>query len=160
MINQLNNNFFFFQNNSPKDICLYDWQVLRYASPALDLLYYMFISTNKSLRAENYNKLLKVYYQNLSDHIKRLGGNPDNLFTFQNLLQQLKKFGKFGVLFSTLLLQIILRESSELPDMDQMAQSLKDDVNTKFDFSSDKSYQVYKTRISDVLRDAFDYGYL
>lgn len=120
----------------------------------------MFISTNKSLRAEHYNNLLNVYYQNLSDHIKRLGGNPENLFTFKNLLEQLKKFGKFGVLMSTLLLQIILRESSELPDMDKLAQNFKDDPNTKFDFTSDISYQIYKTRIGDVLRDAFNYGYL
>jgi hypothetical protein len=44
---------------------------MRYASPVLDLLYYIFICTTKSLRDKHYFEFLNVYYSSLSSFVKR-----------------------------------------------------------------------------------------
>lgn len=67
-----NNTMFQFNDaNIPSRACLIDWQIARYASPVLDVLYYIFLSTTKELRGRNYNIYLKTYYDSLSCHLER-----------------------------------------------------------------------------------------
>lgn len=63
--------FQFNDKNIQHKACLIDWQVLRYASPVLDVLYYIFLNTTKELRGHNYNIYLKTYYESLSSHLTR-----------------------------------------------------------------------------------------
>lgn len=66
-----NTMFQFNEKNIPCKACLVDWQIARYASPVLDVLYYIFLSTTRELRGRNYNIYLKTYYESLSNHLKR-----------------------------------------------------------------------------------------
>lgn len=66
-----NTMFKFNRQNKPRKICLIDWQISRYASPALDIAYYMFLSTTRELRGRNYNIYLKTYHESLSNHLIR-----------------------------------------------------------------------------------------
>lgn len=59
------------EKNWPNNTCIIDWQMCRYASPALDILYYIFCSTTKELRGRNYNVYLKTYHESLSNHLLR-----------------------------------------------------------------------------------------
>lgn len=60
-----------FQNNVPVDIRLLDWQITRWASPACDLVYYLFCSTSKVFRDIHYEDLLAEYYKSLCVHMIR-----------------------------------------------------------------------------------------
>ena len=64
-----------FQNNAPVELRLLDFQIARYASPVLDVLYYVFCCTTKELRDEHYEDLLKIYHSSLSDFLKRFEEN-------------------------------------------------------------------------------------
>lgn len=67
-----NNNLFKYdENGKPIEVCLIDWQVTRYASPATDILYYIFGCVGKELRVSNYDIFLKTYYESLSSYLKR-----------------------------------------------------------------------------------------
>lgn len=67
------NNSMFRNNNKnkPKKVSLIDWQMSRYASPILDITYYIFVSTTRELRGHNYNVYLKTYHESLSNHLIR-----------------------------------------------------------------------------------------
>lgn len=68
-----NNTMFKYDDkNTLQDICIIDWQILRYGSPVLDLMYYIFSSTTRELRGRNYNVYLKTYYESLSSALSRL----------------------------------------------------------------------------------------
>lgn len=58
-------------NGKPVEISLLDWQVSRHSSPILDITYFMFCCTTKELRDGHYDNFLKVYHENLSNHIRR-----------------------------------------------------------------------------------------
>lgn len=66
-----NTMFQFDEKNNPKTVCLIDWQICRYASPALDIVYYIFCSTTRELRGRNYNVYLRTYHDSLSSHLLR-----------------------------------------------------------------------------------------
>lgn len=59
------------EKNNPIKVCFIDWQICRYASPVLDIVYYIFCSTTRELRGRNYNIYLKTYHESLSNHILR-----------------------------------------------------------------------------------------
>lgn len=54
-----------------QSVCFIDWQVMRYSSPVLDLMYYIFSCTKRELRSRNYNIYLKTYHDSLCEYIKR-----------------------------------------------------------------------------------------
>jgi hypothetical protein len=60
------------QNGRPVELRLIDFQIIRYASPVLDVLQYLFLATTKELRDEHFDEFLNVYYEALSGFIKRL----------------------------------------------------------------------------------------
>lgn len=67
------NNTMFKNNkqNKPRKVCFIDWQMTRYASPALDIVYYIFLCTTRELRGRNYNIYLRTYHDSLSNHMIR-----------------------------------------------------------------------------------------
>lgn len=66
------NNVMFRQdkNGKPIGISLLDWQISRFSSPIIDIVYYMFCCTTKELRDDNYDEFLKIYHESLSAHIR------------------------------------------------------------------------------------------
>lgn len=89
---QNNTMFRYDANGKPIEICFLDWQTVRHgkdfcapenlkeflmefhffiASPVIDIIYYVFCCTTKTLRDTYYDELLKIYHESLSVHIKR-----------------------------------------------------------------------------------------
>lgn len=54
-----------------ESVCFIDWQVMRYSSPVLDLMYFIFCCTTRELRGRNYTVYLKTYHDSLTEFIKR-----------------------------------------------------------------------------------------
>lgn len=49
-----------YTDNKPQDGKMIDFQLARYASPALDISFFIYSGTQQSLREHHYNELLKV----------------------------------------------------------------------------------------------------
>lgn len=62
-----------------------DFQLSRYASPALDIAFFIYSCTTEELRAQYYDDLLKTYHDNLCEIVKDFGSNPEFLFPFSAL---------------------------------------------------------------------------
>lgn len=135
-----------------------DYQMSRFTSPAVDLLYFMFTSTEKKLRSEHYDNFIRIYYKNFAAHLTRLGTNPEKVFTFKNLLSQLKKFGKFGIVMPAMVIPMIAAEGKDIIDLDTVAEGLKEG-NDFEGFDKNKENLLYKKRMSDVIRDTIRLGY-
>ncbi|XP_055307283.1 uncharacterized protein LOC129571502 isoform X2 [Sitodiplosis mosellana] len=141
-----NNTMFQFNDaNIPTKACLIDWQIARYASPVLDVLYYIFLSTTKELRGRNYNMYLKTYYESLSSHLRRLGSDPDEVFPFSALQEQLQKFGKYALIQASFLLPVLMAEV---------------DIDVENNNSSPDLSDIFKTRLRDIASDVYRLGYI
>lgn len=134
-----------------------DWQISRLGSPALDLTYFFFTSTDKALRDKHLNEFLQIYYTNLADTLRACGSDPDKLFTFDNLKAELKQFGIYGVIMAPMLLQILVNDPKNIKQMDEfVTEEAKQDIAT-FD---EESAARYVERLSDVLNDAKSFGWI
>jgi hypothetical protein len=115
------------------------------------------------MRAKHFDELLNLYHRSLKDTLDHLGGDTMSQFPFTALLRQLKQFGKFGIIMATFLIPLLTTSNDELPDMDFMAENMKNDdpevmENMMKNFM--KTNKVYEERMRHSLLDAIRYGYL
>ncbi|KAF5307423.1 hypothetical protein FQR65_LT06937 [Abscondita terminalis] len=94
---------------------LLDWQLLTLASPVVDVLYVIFVNTTKDLRDKHFMDLIRHYYVELSLFLCKLGCDPERLFTFKTLIDDMKKYGAHILLLSTITLYSILETAKDKP---------------------------------------------
>lgn len=141
-----------------EDVCILDWQFIRYVSPALDLLCIIFSSTDKSLRDKEYMNLLHLYHDSLSKMIKLLGSDPDELFAFDNLQDELKNCGNYALLLAPIVLAVSTGAISDLDETFENVANGKDRRNPIYDLNSDSQLR-FNERLEGVLEDIGSYGY-
>lgn len=145
-----------FQGATPEKIVLLDYQITRYGSPALDLAYFLFLSTDSNLRAKHYDELLNIYHRSLKELLDKLGGDTLTQFPFTALLRQLKQFGKFGIVLASLALPLLTTKKENLPDMNELQQNTSVIAMIK----SPSDNLSYEPRMKSNILDAIRYGYL
>lgn len=96
-----------------------------------------------------------------------MGSNPEEVFPRIALDDQLKKFGKFGLAMAIMVLPIFTSQADDIPDMDAMAEKMKESLENgtevsmdSMQFSSEKTIGVYNERMSGVFQDMYDLGYI
>lgn len=143
-------------------MCFVDWQVIRVASPALDLHYNIFNSTDKEFRQAEYHNLMAHYHKQLSAMIRRLGSDPHTLYPWADFQRHLKQFGKFAFLMSPLLVPMICADAKDIPDMDEISAKLAnndDDVGLINQNCDAETQRKIAKRINDVFTDLVGLGY-
>ncbi|XP_040152163.1 uncharacterized protein LOC120893969 [Anopheles arabiensis] len=153
-------------NQTPSKIKLIDWQLSRYGSPVLDLVYFIFNCTDEEMRSHSYQRLLSIYYQSLSEHLHNLGGDVERQFPRSAFREQLKKFGRYGLLIAMLILPMICTPNDELPDTNKAMEGLvkenpdgDDEVHFEYG-TTEKAAIRYQKRMSGCIRDMVRLGYI
>lgn len=140
------------------NVCFLDWQLTRFASPAMDLYHILLTSTDKELRDTEYRNLLHHYHRTLTMAIKKLGSDPD-VFTRNDLDSQLKKSGPFGIIIATFMIQLMLADSKDISDLDELSECLRNNEKPDLVKEMDETTQlIYNKRIQDVVGDLFSLG--
>lgn len=143
------------------DIQILDFQTIRFVSPAQDIFHNLFHSTDKEFRDKEYENVLKLYYETLAKTVRLLGSDPDKLFTFANLRDELKRFGNYLLIMSPLWISTTQVEPSGMTGMDEMFDGADDAGNTPdliSGFSKD-GQQEFERRINGLLEDIVHLGY-
>lgn len=145
----------------PNAVSFVDFQLARYGAPVLDVLYNIFSSTDKAFRMQHYDKLLKSYYDSLSDTIKKLGSDPMKLYTFEQFHMQMQQFGEFSLLFGPLIIQTKMSSPNNVENMDVYAEHLENGNETDLFKEFDEKTQIaYSKLINDLVDDLVGYGYV
>lgn len=133
-----------------------DFQLLRLTSPVIDIANYLCTSTNSHIH-ERYNDLLHVYYNSLATFLTKLGSDPEKLFTFSDLEDQFRQFGKYGLIFSPILVAVMVSESKDIIDMDSIKQDTKAEGLATL---NRKTKILLKERMSSVIQLAIKSGWV
>lgn len=133
---------------------MYDWQCTRYASPVLDIVYFLFLCTDASLRAKHYDDLMQAYHHSLRAQLDRLGADANELFPYTALLRQLKTYGRFALGAALFVVPMLCTDKADLPDMNELVKKFTDnEFNGEVFATTSKSQSSYEERISGILRD-------
>lgn len=142
-------------------ICFVDWQMSYYNSPVLDLLYNIFTSTDGQYRENHYEKLLKTYYSSLTESIEKLGSDPTKFITYNQLQDEFKKFGQYGLLRCCITTDLVISNANDVTDMDHYAELIDKGVEVRLVKKYEgETQQRYVTAINDIVTDLVHYGYV
>lgn len=157
------NNFLFKSSHGKhNEIVFIDWQISRYSSPVLDLVYFIFCCTDKDTRDEYYTSLIQFYHESLYKLLQKFGENGNNYFPYTKLEEHLKMFGRFGLLMSLCLVPFTTIPPEELPDMDKAMEEMVSNNNGDIAMlkAAEKNSERVESRIRDIVLDMENYGYL
>lgn len=129
-------------------------------SPATDILHNLFTSTEKSLRDEEYDNLIALYYESLSKTVKLLGSNPDELFSFNNLTDELKKCGNYALIIAPGVIGVSQADPSifSMDNIDEKSWDENNKIELYFGLG-EKGKMEYIRRVNEVFEDIIKLGY-
>lgn len=139
-----------------------DFQIARYCSPVLDLHYNLFTGTDKVFREAHYEDLLKIYHESVSQTIRKLGSDPEKLFSYDDFQRELRKFGEFPLLFGPMIIQIRIAEAADILDLDEYSERVDKgelDADLLGDFNEENQI-IYNTLINDLVNDLIKYKFI
>uniref|UniRef100_A0A336L3U0 CSON003421 protein n=1 Tax=Culicoides sonorensis TaxID=179676 RepID=A0A336L3U0_CULSO len=112
-----------FSYKSPTEIkqtCFIDFQLMRYGSLTLDVVYALYLSLPSTLRKTHKSEVIRFYYENLVAQLKMYGPIPRELVSEENLwtlLQQdLQSFSKFSLYTGMDMIPILTCQGEDAPD--------------------------------------------
>ncbi|XP_053970388.1 uncharacterized protein LOC128872084 isoform X1 [Hylaeus volcanicus] len=106
------------------EILMLDFQLTRCSSPILDISTCIYACTDKTVWDEQFHKLLKIYYDELCNTITLLGSNPENLYSWNTFMSEVKEQFGFGAIFAMEIIPLSLLDESDTFDLDAI---IKDD---------------------------------
>lgn len=136
-----------------QNVCILDWQTAQYGSPACDFSLYLFCAVQKSIRDLHYDDLVATYYDSLSETIKYLGSDPEELLSRENFLDQLKRYSKYGLIMSATVTTAMCMDPNDMPDFEAIDISK---LNPADIFAKNL---LYKDRMSALIKDFFQMNY-
>uniref|UniRef100_A0A182QBF1 CHK kinase-like domain-containing protein n=1 Tax=Anopheles farauti TaxID=69004 RepID=A0A182QBF1_9DIPT len=156
-----NNMMFRYEEGKPQEIVLFDWQMMRYVTPAQDLVYFIFCCTDEEFRLQYYDEMIDIYHRSLSTTLSKLQHNVNKLFPRSALDEQLRLFGRYGILMAMFLVPMMCTRNEDLPDIEAMAQKMLEakQLNESFFKTNESNQDAYAKRIRGVVKDCIRYGY-
>ncbi|XP_068081390.1 uncharacterized protein [Anabrus simplex] len=126
------------------DCRLVDFQLCRFASPALDLQFFFYTTPQSEVRLKHYDDMLRVYHETLCDTLKSLGCEED-LISFQELQAEMEYNRLNGLIASCGILVIILADPEDAMDFSKLSSEDIGKVNLMNNAQNGARYQkVFK----------------
>ncbi|KAG8230742.1 hypothetical protein J437_LFUL011077 [Ladona fulva] len=147
--------FSYDEKGQPLDAKFIDFQVSRYCHPSIDILYFMHLSTTKSLRDSHLDELLQVYHHSL---MKTLGSAAKEPISLDQLRADIKEdYGKFGVIIGAIMIPFFMLGKDfmgEAPSEETVDELLKtgNAESIRERFHSDK---LFRSRMEEVILELF-----
>ncbi|KAJ9585419.1 hypothetical protein L9F63_002802 [Diploptera punctata] len=154
------NNFLFHygeDKSEPDDICLLDFQHVRYNSPAIDLGRFLYATMDKTTRDKHRDYLLRCYHDNLCETLDQFGLCQEHLLPFSVLENQLHKYSTFFIIISLLNIVHSLDDSEgeEKYIGDKLENIIQSVRKTQLRMNA-----VCRQRVFDVIEDFVERGYM
>ncbi|XP_022902172.2 uncharacterized protein [Onthophagus taurus] len=140
----------------PTKVCILDWQLSRYGSVALDLSYFFYACTSQEFREKHYDKMIQLYYYTLCSHLVEMGSDPEKLFPYSELINELKHHCTFGVYMGTMVLHIMMSDNTEVPEFGKSENV--DQFMEAFDYKSVND-NLFRDRARGVIVHMHQKGY-
>ncbi|XP_015180562.1 PREDICTED: uncharacterized protein LOC107068536 [Polistes dominula] len=142
-----------------KQALLLDFQLARCVSPILDLAFFIYSCTNKTLR-ERFDEMLKIYYDKLTSVINLLGSDANKLYSWETFMKEVKEQFFYGIVFALEALPFAMLPNSQAFDLETLVKG-DEAVNIDDIWSiGNLDTQKKRLRLADIIVHAVENGFL
>lgn len=105
--------------------------------------------------------MLETYYESLSQIIRRLGSDPEKIFSFKDLQSELRIYGEYAIICAPMILQFRLSSSEDVCDLDVYSDAVENGIDAiMFKAFDEKKQQLFVKLVNEIFNDLIDYGYV
>ncbi|XP_064074631.1 uncharacterized protein LOC135193954 [Vanessa tameamea] len=141
-------------------LCFLDFQAMRYASPATDILYFMYICTDSAFRSEYFEDLKTVYYNTFTNFLKQFNIEGNIVYPQEEFEKDITEMLPFGLLIALVELRIVTTR----PEEETLSNDSTDADSTNDNIDINKavpgSEKLYEIRVNDLVDDSVNNGTL
>lgn len=104
---------------------------------------------------------MNTYYESLSQIVRRLGSAPEKVFSFQDLQDEMRKFGEYAIICAPMILQFRLSSSEDVCDLDVYSDAVENGIDAVMfkDFDEQKQ-RLFVRLVNEIINDLIEYGYV
>lgn len=150
--------------DNPTGIKMYDFQEVRYATPVIDLAFFMYMNIHYNLREQVWDELLKYYHETLIESltdILKCGKDDERLkpYAFDKFLDHFAKHAFYGVAIAMHFVPWIASPEEECA---KIAHWFETDMNSDefFKIAQICGGEDVDKRIVSIVKHASDKGYM
>ncbi|XP_046484171.2 uncharacterized protein [Neodiprion pinetum] len=136
-----------------------DFQLSRAASPVLDTSFFIYTCTEKSLRDDHYEHLLKTYHDEISRSISLLGSNPEKIYPWDLFRKEVQEYSLHGVNFAIEAVPFSLLDADEAFDLNIIKGDEAVDISDVWTIEPIKSKEG-RRRLADTLVHAVENNFI
>lgn len=164
----VNNLMFMYSDTDPnqvKDVKFIDLQTTRYASVAIDILHFIYTSTERNLRSDHFDELLTCYMEAVMFEVRRHVFAPEILsrlagqFTLEGLWREVRSKIMYGLGISMWLLPAVTFHYDRIPNLNAITLSDFTNCNQEKTITQLQTPE-YHARIRDIVLEFHRNGYL
>lgn len=146
-------------SNKAMDCVLVDYQIMRYCPPAEDLLFMIYINSDRKLRLKHINDFIASYYTSLRRNLEMYNVDLDKFYTWDKFLESVNYFKTTGIIKALCYSQIMLCPREAIKEINS-----NEEMSRKF-YSEDRrelhdaawNYEPFRTRIRGLIEDLYEY---
>ncbi|XP_043474531.1 uncharacterized protein LOC122506431 [Leptopilina heterotoma] len=143
-------NVFFKKTEFGCKAMLIDFAMLSYASPAIDLSTFIYLSMSMNDIRTKFHQVFDVYYNSIIGYFKKINFSPSSEFAKENFLNDYKKYALFGFMIAAYYLPIMHGVKLEEIDYDNLEKNIP--------FFSDIGGDKYRDIILEIFIDMKNNG--
>ncbi|KAH8271694.1 hypothetical protein KR044_001391 [Drosophila immigrans] len=146
-------------DETPLQCRFVDFQLARYAPPAMDLITILTIPTTSQFRAAQLNKLLAEYYCFMGEFLKRAGFDIASILPEAEFYDSVEEYRIVGLIESLLFCHLVMLPPAFTQELTSSADGFNDFFSKKridICMKAFKSDELYRNRIVDMLEDFID----
>lgn len=114
--------------------------------------------TTKAVRQEHFDQLLRRYHSELTRVVAACGSDPATLFSYDNLLAQMREFCVHAIIMAPLAVPILVSPPEEIKMFADVSEKSSEQQTLAPLNASTES--LYKERLSDIIADGRRLGFL
>ncbi|XP_055547038.1 uncharacterized protein LOC129731230 [Wyeomyia smithii] len=126
------------ENGTTKDILLLDYQISVWGSPAIDIIYSLYVLCSTETRENHRGELIKFYYDEFVASLNKFG-HLGKIPTLLDLNVEILKCGHLEIFISTAFLPFMFVRFEEM--LEEHSKSSNSDEGFEFDFSNKEKMQ-------------------
>lgn len=150
--------------DNPTGIKMYDFQEIRYATPVIDIAFFMYMNIHSSLREQLWDNLLEYYHETLVESlidILKCDKDDERLkpYSFENFMQHFSKHAFYGV---PICLHYIPWIACSQDECEQIAHWFETNMfcDEYFKITQTSGGEDVDKRIVSIVKHASDKGYM
>ncbi|XP_030382973.1 uncharacterized protein LOC115630512 [Scaptodrosophila lebanonensis] len=144
---------------TPLQCVLVDFQLARYAPPAMDVLTILTIPTSREFREQHMKELLAEYYRFMSEFMRRAGLQLADYISEQQYYASIEHYRITGLIESCLFCHLVILPPSCTQKLTSNADGFSDFFSRKRIEICMEAYntdELYRSRMQDMLEDLVD----